>query len=83
MPLGEHWRPEVIEAKEKELDNWNKFEVFKEVKDEGQKTISTRWVITEKEKKKRKVHQGQTCRERIPGRTINTNRFPHCSQIHP
>ena len=49
VPLGEHWRPEVIEAKEKELDNWNKFNVFKEVQDVGQKTISTRWVITQKE----------------------------------
>ena len=52
VPLGEHWRPEVIEAKEKELDNWNKFNVFQEVQDIGQKTISTRWVITQKEQEK-------------------------------
>ena len=49
VPLGEHWRPEVIEAKEKELNNWKKFDVFNEIQDKGQTTISSRWVITQKE----------------------------------
>ena len=48
IPIGEHWRPDVIQAKQKEIDNWKKFDVFTEVQDQGQKRISTRWVITEK-----------------------------------
>ena len=36
-------------AKETELKNWKNFNVYKEVKNEGQKAISVRWVITEKD----------------------------------
>ena len=49
IPFNRHNEPEVIEAKLSELDNWKSFEVMDEVKDLGQKTISTRWVISEKE----------------------------------
>lgn len=38
-----------IPAKQTELDNWKKNSVCDEVKDEGQKCISTRWVCTLKE----------------------------------
>lgn len=37
------------DAKEKELANWNRLQVYEEVIDEGQKFISARWVYTEKE----------------------------------
>ena len=40
--------PAVIEAKECEMENWQQFEVIDEVRDKGQRTISTRWVLTEK-----------------------------------
>ena len=36
------------EAKERELSNWNKLNVYKEVDDEGQTFISSRWVFTKK-----------------------------------
>ena len=36
-------------AKEVELENWKNFNVYKEVKNEGQKAISVRWVLTEKD----------------------------------
>lgn len=36
-------------AKHAELSNWKQNNVFEEVKDEGQKCISTRWVCTLKE----------------------------------
>merc|ERR1739842_282369 len=36
-------------AKEVELDNWKNFNVYKEVKNEGQKAISAHWVLTEKD----------------------------------
>ena len=50
VPVREHKKVEVIEAKEKELDNLVKYRVFEEVVDAGQETISLRWVITKKEK---------------------------------
>ena len=39
---------EVAKAKEYEIKNWVNNDVFEEVEDIGQQTISVRWVITEK-----------------------------------
>ena len=39
---------EVREAKQKELENWSKFEVYEEVQDCGQPFLSVHWVCTEK-----------------------------------
>ena len=39
---------DVNTAKEKEMLNWKEIEVFSEVENTGQKTISLRWVVTEK-----------------------------------
>ena len=50
VPVAEHKKPEVMEAKEKELENLAKYEVFEEVEDAGQERISSRWVITRKER---------------------------------
>ena len=50
VPAAEHKKAEVIEAKEKELDNLMKYGVYEEVEDEGQERITSRWVITRKEK---------------------------------
>lgn len=49
VPTEENWKSEVKDAKEKELENWIKFDVYKEVEDKGQQTLSTKWVVTEKE----------------------------------
>ena len=38
----------VTEAKKKELDNWQSKKVYEEVEDKDQRTVSLRWVITEK-----------------------------------
>ena len=40
--------PKVTKAKQDELQKFKEFNVYKEVKDVGQSTISTRWVITNK-----------------------------------
>ncbi|CAC5404047.1 unnamed protein product [Mytilus coruscus] len=40
---------DFTEAKEAELDNWRKHNVYEEVEDNGQNCISTRWVYTMKE----------------------------------
>ena len=45
----------VKEAKDKELQNWNDNDVYVEVDDIGQESISVRWVITEKIVKDEKV----------------------------
>ena len=50
IPVAEHKAPEVIEAKEKELENLSKYDVFEEVEDSGQERITSRWVITRKER---------------------------------
>ena len=50
----EHGRPEVKDAKKKEIENLMSYETLKEVKEEGQDTIVSHWVITRREK-----HDGQ------------------------
>ena len=54
LPVSEHGRPKVKEAKEAEINNLLDYDVFEEVKDEGQDAIGSRWVVTAKEK-----HDGQ------------------------
>ena len=54
LPVSEHDCPEVIETKEREIQNLQDYESFEEVTDYGQETIRSRWVITRKEK-----HDGQ------------------------
>ena len=48
VPKERHKEKLVIEAKEKELENWKRMNVYDEVDDIGQPTMSVRWVITEK-----------------------------------
>merc|ERR1712115_403248 len=50
VPVIEHKKPEVIEAKQKKIENLEKYGVFEEVEDEGQDTVDSKWVITRKEK---------------------------------
>ena len=54
LPVSEHGRPEVKEAKETEVENLLNYDVFEEVEDVGQDTLGSRWVVTAKEK-----HDGQ------------------------
>ena len=48
VPVDQHNKPGVNLTKERELQNWKNFSVYSEVEDEGQQTLSTRWVITKK-----------------------------------
>ena len=54
VPLKDHGKPEIVEAKNKEIENLKLYETFEEVIDEGQETIGSRWVVTEKQQ-----HDGQ------------------------
>ena len=49
LSLADERRQHVIDAKEREFNNLVEHKVFDWVDDVGQKTISTKWVITEKE----------------------------------
>ena len=42
LPVSEHGRPEVMEAKMKEIQNLEEYKMFEEVCDEGQETIRSR-----------------------------------------
>ena len=48
VPVREHGKAEVIEAKEKEIKNLETYETFEEVDDEGQEIIGSIWIATEK-----------------------------------
>ena len=50
VSVKEHKRQEVLDAKEREIQNLFNYEVFEEVEDDGQDRIGSRWVITKKEK---------------------------------
>ena len=50
LPVSEHGRPEVKEAKEAEIKNHLDYDIIEEVKNEGQDAIGSRWVVTAKEK---------------------------------
>ena len=52
--MREHGKAEIIEAKNNEIKNLKTYEIFEKVDDEGQETIGSRWIVTEKEK-----HDGQ------------------------
>ena len=39
--------PEVVAAIEREISKYKSFDAFQEVEDIGQKSIPTRWVVTE------------------------------------
>ena len=48
VPRYLHNNRRCMEAKEKELDNWDEFDTYKEVADVGQECIGTVWQIIEK-----------------------------------
>ena len=48
IPRQLHNDKRCIEAKEKELNCWDSFDVHEEILDEGQPRIGTNWVLTEK-----------------------------------
>ena len=48
IPRYLHNDPKCMQAKLKELDSWDEFRVYDEVKDVGQQTLGTNWILTEK-----------------------------------
>merc|ERR1711895_43551 len=54
VPVKDHGKKEIVAAKNKEIENLKFYETYEEVRDEGQETIGSRWVITKKQQ-----HDGQ------------------------
>ena len=50
LTLPEHKHPEVLEGKDREVKILKGYKDFKEVVDDGQDTIVSQWVITQKDK---------------------------------
>ena len=48
VPVRDHGKEEVIEAKGKEIENSKLYETFEEIYDEGQETIESRWIVLRK-----------------------------------
>ena len=44
VPVREHKKPEVIEAKQREIENLDKYGVFEEVEDVRQETVGYRCI---------------------------------------
>ena len=61
IPRNLHYQPACIQAKEKELQNWEDFGVYEEVQDEGQKTLGTNWVMVMKIIDGKEVPKGRLC----------------------
>ena len=63
IPVKDHGRIDCVEAKKAEIQNLLNFETFEEVADTGQKTIQSRWVLTQKQ-----AHDGQ--KKKVKGRLV-------------
>ena len=48
--IGEFDDGRIMESKMEEIKNWERHGVFEEVRNKGQRTINTRWVVTEEMK---------------------------------
>ena len=68
-------------AKDQELGKWKQMEVYREVPDTGQPTISTRWVLTKKEKNGQTLHKARLVVRGFEEDTDNLQKdSPTCSK---
>lgn len=65
VPVREHKKPEVIDVKQKEIVNLEKYDVFEKEEDEGQDTVGSKWVIPKigKADGQKKNHKGRLVRK--------------------
>ena len=73
LPASKHNTPEVNAPQMNDIRNLKDYDTFEEVKDEGQETIGSWWVVTEKEK-----HDGQkqACKARLVARGFQESLKP-------
>ena len=71
----------VTQAKHEEIKNWKKNEVYEEVENRGQKTISVRWVVTERVKETKTVTRARLVARGFEEDTENLRKdSPTCSK---
>ena len=73
VPVREQKKPEVIEVKQREIENLEKYGVFEEVGDVGQETVGSRWVIKRKEKAD---EQKTNCKGRVVAKRFQEKEAP-------
>ena len=49
----------ILDAKMKEIENWKVYKTFQKVANEGQSTISVRWVVPKKNKAKGNIYKAR------------------------
>lgn len=68
IPWSQHILPECVAAKEREMNGWKENNSYIEVKNEGQATIPTMWVLNEKQisgEKKSKEEKEESVQKRM------------------
>ena len=74
-------KQDIIDAKEKELINLLENNVFDEVKDKGQRRVTTKCIITEKEKDEENIIKARLVARGFEEKLENTRiDFPTCSR---
>ena len=77
----EEKKQDIIDAKEKELRNLLENNVFEEVEDKGQRRVTTKWIITEKEKDEEKIVKARLVARGFEEKLENTRiDSPTCSR---
>ena len=72
---------DVFNAKEKEIENWRKNGVYEEIEYTGQQLISTRWVVTEKQKEGKTVTKARLVARGFEEDTVSLRKdSPTCSR---
>ena len=61
VPRYWHGEKKCLEAKLVELERFDEFDAYEEVADEGQKTLGTSWVLTEKIKAGKNIVKARLC----------------------
>ena len=71
IPVSEHKKVKVIEARKKMLGNLLKYRVFEKVEDNSQERISSIWVIIKKEKsdKQKTDYNGKVVAQEFQGKS--------------
>ena len=70
---------DLEEAKEKEFQSWKENQVYEEVQDQGQTTVSLRWVVTKKLKGGKMVTKARLVARGFEEGEVSEKEAPTCS----
>ena len=69
IPQKYHNDPEIIEAKERELEKWQKYDAYEEVESNDRHILGSRWVVQEKNGKIKARFVVKGCQEQLDPRS--------------